>query len=78
MRAATDQTCACMQGGDDNQSQYHRQAPTAVGVPDRGGIILDYAVRKSMRATKSADRVYQSDHVNRWTVSDADGEEDAA
>lgn len=31
-----------------------------------GGIILNYAVRKPMRAASSNTKVYQSDYVNRW------------
>ncbi|EAQ23145.1 class I SAM-dependent methyltransferase [Roseovarius sp. 217] len=52
--------------------------PRLSGSLAEGGIILDYAVRKPKRSTKSADKVYQSDYVNRWTAPEADGEEDAA
>lgn len=31
-----------------------------------GGIILNYAVRKPKTATKSGDKVYQTDYMNRW------------
>jgi SAM-dependent methyltransferase len=34
-------------------------------LPD-GGIILDYAVRKPKSGAKSADKVYQTDYMNRW------------
>jgi SAM-dependent methyltransferase len=31
-----------------------------------GGIILDYAVRKPAMGSRPADKVYQTDYVNRW------------
>ncbi|MGC1506271.1 MAG: class I SAM-dependent methyltransferase [Sulfitobacter sp.] len=34
-------------------------------LPD-GGIILNYAVQKPLKATKSSDKVYQSDYEKRW------------
>ncbi|MCK0151191.1 class I SAM-dependent methyltransferase [Marivita sp. S6314] len=34
-----------------------------------GGIILNYAVRKPKRATKSGDKVYQTDYQNRWEIA---------
>ncbi|WP_297772415.1 class I SAM-dependent methyltransferase [uncultured Roseovarius sp.] len=45
--------------------------PRLSGALAEGGIILDYAVRKPQRATKSADKVYQSDYLNRWTEAEA-------
>lgn len=43
--------------------------PRLSGPLAEGGIILDYAVRKPEGDSGSADRVYQTDYLNRWTAA---------
>ena len=43
--------------------------PRLHGELSSGGIILNYAVRKPMRASKASTKVYQTDYENRWNVA---------
>jgi len=43
--------------------------PRLSGELPAGGIILNYAVRKPKRSSKSVDKVYQTDYENRWSTA---------
>jgi hypothetical protein len=34
-----------------------------------GGIILNYVVRKPIKAVSSGDKVFQTDYENRWKIA---------
>ncbi|KIN70657.1 NADH dehydrogenase subunit I [Sulfitobacter noctilucae] len=48
-----------------NPNETGKRPRLSATLPD-GGIILNYAVRKPLKATKQSTKVYQTDYENRW------------